>query len=80
MINTIEIESQSRQKVQHKLYLDEQGKAVGCSCESRVFHPWTPCKHMVEWNQQKALAAAIINSCITCGRNTKQVICGRCLE
>jgi hypothetical protein len=50
MINQIEIASRSRQNVTHTLFLDEKGKAVGCTCEYRQYHPWTPCPHMTEWN------------------------------
>jgi hypothetical protein len=75
MINHIEIESQSRKNLQHILFLDEQGKAVGCTCEARQYHSFKPCRHMNEWNGKSEL-----NSCILCGSLTKGVICNRCLN
>lgn len=50
MINTIEIESTSRQNVQHTLWMDEHGKAIGCSCEARQFNAFKACRHMTSWN------------------------------
>ena len=50
MINSIEVPSRSRANVTHTLYIHE-GKAVGCSCEHRQFHPWMPCPHMIQHEQ-----------------------------
>ena len=52
MIDTIAIQSRSRANVTHKLYTHE-GRAVGCSCEHRQFHPWTPCPHMTQHEQRQ---------------------------
>jgi hypothetical protein len=90
MINEIEIASRSRPEMSHTLFLDEKGKAVGCTCEYRQYHPWTTCHHQNEWNTQlEAITTVDLvphvedelrNSCCLCGRETKQVICYRCLN
>lgn len=75
MINEIEIASRSRQNVTHTLFLDEQGKAIGCTCEYRQYNSFKACKHMNDWNSKPEL-----NSCILCGQLTKGIICNRCLN
>lgn len=57
MINEIEVASRSRENVAHTLYLDEKGKAIGCSCEHRQFQGHVPCGHMNEWNTEEELKA-----------------------
>lgn len=59
MINTIEIESTSRMNVQHTLYMDEAGKAIGCTCEARQFNSFKACRHMTSWNTTKAEEAEL---------------------
>ena len=89
MINQIEVASRSRQNVTHKLYLDEQGKAIGCSCEFRQWHQWTPCRHMEEYNaaaegireidayraKQEDDLHSEYEGCDFCGRNHKSWNC-----
>lgn len=53
MINHIEVASRSRENVTHTLYMDEQGKAIGCSCERRQYHPNVDCGHMIAWNSKQ---------------------------
>jgi hypothetical protein len=89
MINEIEIQSRSRANLTHTLFLDEKGKAVGCTCEYRQYHTWTPCPHMTEWNTQlESITTTEIvphvedelrNSCCVCGRETRNIICYRCI-
>jgi len=52
MINQIEVASRSRENVTHTLFMDEQGKAVGCTCEFRQYNSFKACKHMNDWNTQ----------------------------
>ncbi len=68
MINSIEVPSRSRANVKHKLYLVDD-RAVGCSCEHRQFHPWTPCPHMTQHEQRQhdAERTAYLNYCISLG-------------
>jgi hypothetical protein len=59
MINEIEIASRSRENVTHTLFLDEKGKAVGCTCdEAKAVHiakyNFKPCSHMIVWNDTQA--------------------------
>ena len=68
MIDTKVIQSRSRANVTHTLYIHE-GKAVGCSCEHRQFHPWTPCPHMTqhEQAQRDAERTAYLNVAMSLG-------------
>lgn len=59
MINHIEIASRNRENVTHTLYLDEHGKAIGCTCsEAKAVHiakyNWKPCRDMRDWNDTQA--------------------------
>lgn len=59
MINEIEVQSRSRQNVTHTLFLDEQGKSVGCTCEYRQYKPFVPCTHMKDWNVKVEAITAV---------------------
>lgn len=52
MIDTIEVASRSRANMTHTVYT-HNGKAVGCTCKWRQYHPWTPCHHMEAYEQRK---------------------------
>lgn len=90
MINQIEVASRSRENVTHTLFLDETGKAVGCTCEFRQYNSFKACSHMNEWNVQVESITGVDlvphveddlrNSCCICGYPTKAVICWKCLQ
>ena len=55
MINTIEIASRRDENKMNTLYLDESGKAIGCTCsEAKAVHNakynLKPCRCMKQWN------------------------------
>ncbi len=88
MINQIEVASRSRENVTHTLYLDEKGKAVGCTCEFRQYNSLKACKHMGDWNIQIEAITGVdlvphvedelrseYEGCDFCGRNHKSWNC-----
>ena len=70
MINTIEIQSRRDESKMNTLFLDESGKAVGCTCsEAQAVHNakynFKPCHCMKQWNTEqefKAQAQALEDS------------------
>ena len=88
MINHIEVASRSRENVTHTLFMDETGKAVGCTCEYRQYHTFTSCRHMIDWNVKvesitgQDLPAHVEDdlrtSCYQCGYPSKSGLCWRC--
>jgi hypothetical protein len=89
MINQIEVASRSRQNVTHQLFLDEQGKAIGCTCEFRQYNSFKVCTHMKDWNVQVEAITTVdlvphveddlrshqYKGCDFCGRNHKSWNC-----
>lgn len=84
MIDSIEVQSRSREDVKHTLWIYE-GVAKGCTCEARVYNPSVPCRHMNEYNERYILGEDLAphvedsirsyEGCDYCGRNHKSWNC-----
>jgi hypothetical protein len=73
-MTTTTVHSESKTNVSYTLVINSQGQAANCNCPSRKYNQKTPCKHMTSYQPVEQR-----NSCCLCGRDTKQVVCGRCL-
>ena len=85
-----EVPSNSRKDVTHRVYFNEKLYSVSCTCEAGMMRK--DCGHRVAVDRhfdsrRDILGQDVVqyvedelrHSCCTCGRETKQVICGVCL-
>jgi hypothetical protein len=76
-----EVSSASAAGKTYRVYVNSKFYSVSCNCRAGQHNQ--DCGHRVavdrHFDSRRNQPVATSNSCILCGRETKQVVCGRCL-